>query len=160
MRQSRPSKRILPFRHSWPKPPKKEVPKSQLEPMSIPRDRHDPGPSVSSDSMIGDVQEGDYGLWLVVTQKKVDTKVQKAQNVWANEVGPTQANRTSNVTVMDNRPLKDSKRKLTVDLSSIGPNTSIRLERPLGKWASLAAVQLKDPPIPTPSWGPPLRLKR
>lgn len=44
-----------------PKPLENEVPKSQLEQMSIPRDRHDPGPSVSLDSMIGDVQEGDYG---------------------------------------------------------------------------------------------------
>ena len=34
------------------------------------RNKHDPGASASLDSIVGDVQEGNYGPWLVVSHRR------------------------------------------------------------------------------------------
>lgn len=71
-----------PFFVRGPKPSQMEAPENQSVPVHVPRYRHDPGTSASSDSTVGDVREGDvhegdYGQWLMVTCKRMGHKITK-----------------------------------------------------------------------------------
>ena len=118
-----------PFIICGPKPPEMGAPESHTMPVHAPHNRHDLSTFASADCIAGDMQErdvhkGDYGLWLVVTHKRSGHKSSKNQSTWVVKMGPTLLARMSHATSMDTGPLKDYKRKLTVNPNLLGPNAS------------------------------------
>ena len=103
--------------------------KCHFVPVHDSRNKHDLGASTSSDSTVGDVQERDvqdrdYGPWLLVSRRRNGHKSPKNQCMRVDKAGPPLPTRTSHATLMDTRPLKDYKRKHTVDPNPFGPNLS------------------------------------
>ena len=120
---------FCPFVVRGPQSPEIGAPECHFVPVHDSRNKHDSGASTSLDSTVGDVQErdvqdGDYNLWLVVSRRRNGHKSPKNQSTWVDKARPPLPTRTSHATLMDIGPLKDYKRKHTVDPNPFGPNLS------------------------------------